>query len=104
MIEASNNRQLSYNFSCLKEKENLLINNVKIIESQYFKSSVAPKLESTNKEESRLGEEMQPQSNTFKTKIDNIINNYEKEREVKIDEINDLNTKLMEKTSKILIK
>ena len=99
LIEAMNTRQLSFNFSCLKEKENIVVNNIKIIESQYLKSCASAKIESTNKEEYSPVSQMQPQSNTFKTKIDNIIYNYEKEREGKIDEINELNTKLQEKTS-----
>jgi len=102
LIEAINTRQLSYNFSYLKEKENIVVNNIKIIESQYFKSSATSKIESTSKEEYSPAEQMQPQSNTFKTKIDNIIGNYEKEREAKIDEINELNTKLIEKTSSFI--
>ena len=99
LIESMNTRQVSYSYSISKETENMFLNNVRIIETQNMKPSSSIKLVQT-KSESYVNEtQMQPQSNTIKNKIDNIMQNHEKERESQIDEINELNSKLFEKTS-----
>lgn len=97
LIEFLNIRQLSSNFSTANEKENMFINNVKIIESLYCKArSEIIRLNNSEKENN----ENRSRTDSFKTKIDNIMLNYEKDREVRLEQINELNAKLVEQTSK----
>ena len=102
LIESISIRQLSYNFSIQMDRENMYLNNVKIIESINLKQTSLKVEDLKPEKESHNPTNNEPQSNTslFKTKIDNIMQNYEKDREIKLDLINELNAKLVEQTSK----
>ena len=106
LLDSMNLRNKAINFIYHNYKENNFINNVKIIrkknkeifgnipiinQSSYSQSNNE---ENTNKTE-------EEKENLYKSKLDNIINNFEEEKKKKNEEIDELNNEILNVTNQI---
>ena len=106
LLDSMNLRNKGINFIYHNYKENNFINNVKIIrkknkeifgnipiinQSSYSQSNNE---ENTNKTE-------EEKENLYKSKLDNIINNFEEEKKKKNEEIDELNNEILNVTNQI---
>ena len=104
LIESLDKRGNALQFLYRNYSENNFQNNVNIIKKrnkEYYFTQSGINLSSETKKDENVNPEEENTQEKFKSKLDAIINNFEKEKKAKNDEINQLNSKLLNITNNI---
>ena len=106
LLDSMNLRNKAINFIYHNYKENNFINNVKIIRKKNKEifgnipiMNQSSYSQSNNEENTNKTEE--EKENLYKSKLDNIINNFEEEKKKKNEEIDELNNEILNVTNQI---
>ena len=106
LLDSMNLRNKAINFIYHNYKENNFINNVKIIRKKNKEifgniPIINQSSYSQSNNEENINKTEEEKENLYKSKLDNIINNFEEEKKKKNEEIDELNNEILNVTNQI---